>query len=136
MLHVVAALIERDGALLAGQRRRGDSFALRWEFPGGKVRLGEAPEAALARELLEELGVESVIGPELHRTRHRYAELTSEIQLVFFAARLGAEPRNLAFESLLWIPRADLPGYDFLPADRELVVRLAAGAFRHSFPSS
>jgi len=52
MITVVAAVIERsDRRLLIGQRRKGDSSPLKWEFPGGKVREGEAPEAALAREL-------------------------------------------------------------------------------------
>lgn len=124
---VVAALIERDGSLLVGQRRRGDSFALKWEFPGGKVRVGERLEHALARELREELGVDASVGRELHRTRHRYAELRSEIQLVFFAASLSAEPQNLAFETIRWVPRSALAALDFLPADRSFVARLAAG---------
>ena len=57
MLTVVAALIESDGRVLVCQRRRGDRFALLWEFPGGKVEPGEELSAALARELREELGV-------------------------------------------------------------------------------
>src|SRR4029077_15349566 len=58
MRTVVAAVIEgEDRRLLIGQRRKTDSSPLKWEFPGGKVREGEAPEAALARELREELGV-------------------------------------------------------------------------------
>jgi 8-oxo-dGTP diphosphatase len=126
-MHVVAALIERDGRLLIGQRRRGGSFALKWEFPGGKVRPGEPPEQALARELREELGVGANVGPELYRTRHRYAELRGELLLMFFAARLDAEPQCLAFEQICWAERSRLASFDFLPADRELVARLAAG---------
>ena len=58
MRTVVAAVIERsDRRLLIGQRRKNDSSPLKWEFPGGKVRDGESPEVALARELREELGV-------------------------------------------------------------------------------
>jgi len=57
MITVVAAVIERsDRRLLIGQRRKGDTSPLKWEFPGGKVREGESPEVALARELQEELG--------------------------------------------------------------------------------
>jgi mutator protein MutT len=54
---VVAAVIERmDRRILIGQRRRGDTSPLKWEFPGGKIEAGEEPEEALARELREELG--------------------------------------------------------------------------------
>lgn len=129
MRTVVAALIEENGRLLVGQRRRGDTFEFKWEFPGGKLRPGESPEQALARELLEELGVGSVVGRQLYRTRHRYSEFSRELLLLFYAARIEAEPANLAFEKLCWVERNRLSGFDFLPADRELVARLAAGEF-------
>ncbi|HXZ20881.1 MAG TPA: (deoxy)nucleoside triphosphate pyrophosphohydrolase [Candidatus Acidoferrales bacterium] len=123
---VVAAVIEQSGLILICQRRRGDPFELKWEFPGGKVKPGETPQEALARELNEELQVSATIGPELFRTRHCYAEMGSEIELVFFAATLGLETMmNRAFERVVWAERARLPTYDFLPADRELVQRLS-----------
>lgn len=126
---VVAALIQHQRKLLVCQRRRGDSFGLKWEFPGGKVHHGEAPAAALLRELREELGVESSIGPEAYRTRHRYAEHPGELELIFFTAALrhGGDIQNLAFEKIEWAPFDKLPSYDFLPADRELVDLLASG---------
>lgn len=126
---VVAALIEQNGRLLVGQRRRDDTFGLKWEFPGGKVEPEEALEQALDRELLEELGVRAVIGQELYRTRHRYGQLPDDLLLIFFSVRLASEPRNLAFEQIRWVDRAGLAFLDFLPADRELVSRLAAGEF-------
>lgn len=129
MRTVVAALIEENGRLLVGQRRRGDTFELKWEFPGGKLRAEETPEQGLARELREELGVDSVVGRELYRTRHRYNEFSHELLLIFFAVRLEAEPSCLAFEQVCWVERDRLPLYEFLPADRELVLRLAAGDF-------
>ena len=123
---VVAAVIEQSGLILICQRRRGDPFELKWEFPGGKEKPGETPQEALARELNEELQVSATIGPELFRTRHCYAEMGSEIELVFFAATLGLETMmNRAFERVVWAERARLPTYDFLPADRELVQRLS-----------
>jgi 8-oxo-dGTP diphosphatase len=127
---VVAALIEREGSLLVGQRRRGDRLALKWEFPGGKVRPEESLEQALIRELREELGVDATIGPEIYRTRHRYSEHSHELELIFFAASIDADPLNLAFEQICWVERERLESYDFLPADRELVSRLAAGEWR------
>ena len=125
---VVAAVIEQSGLILICQRRRGDKFELKWEFPGGKAQPGETPEQALLRELKEELQVSAKIGPELHRTRHRYAEMGGEIELIFYAATLGPETMmNRAFERIVWAETSELPGYDFLPADRELVERLSKG---------
>ena len=131
MITVVAALIEREGKLLACQRKRGDAFALLWEFPGGKVEAGETPGEALARELLEELGVHARIGKEVYRTRHRYAEMREPLELIFFRVTVAAaagEIRNLVFEQIRWCEPASLRELDFLPADRELIARLAAGA--------
>ena len=128
MLTVVAALIESEGKLLVCQRRRGGAFELLWEFPGGKVQPGETLEAALARELAEELGVAVKIGRELYRTQHRYAEMKEPIELIFFAASVPrAEIRNLVFEQIEWREPRSLPDLNFLPADRELVAKLAAG---------
>lgn len=128
MLTVVAALIQAEGKLLVCQRRRGGAFELMWEFPGGKAKAGETLEAALERELREELGVTARIGPEVYRTHHEYAEMAQPIELVFFIAT--AEPsgmRNLVFERIEWRAPQALPEMDFLPADRELIEKLATG---------
>jgi 8-oxo-dGTP diphosphatase len=126
MLTVVAGLIEADGKILVCQRRRGGAFELMWEFPGGKLQAGETPAAGLARELREELGVEAVVGAELFRTRHRYAEMNEEIELIFFS--VAAEPaqiRNFVFEGMEWRAPEALGELNFLPADREFVGKLA-----------
>jgi mutator protein MutT len=126
---VVAALIEDDGRLLVCQRRRGDAFELKWEFPGGKVQAGEEPRKALERELREELGVESEIGEEIYRTRHFYAQMDRPVELVFFPAKVDAgKVKNLAFEQMTWTEPEKLPALDFLPADRGLVEKLARGS--------
>jgi 8-oxo-dGTP diphosphatase len=126
MLTVVAGLIEADGKILVCQRRRGDAFELMWEFPGGKLQSGETPEMGLERELREELGVKAVVGTEVYRTRHRYAEMSEEIELIFFAVTADAAAiRNVVFESMEWRVPGDLSGLNFLPADREFVAKLA-----------
>jgi 8-oxo-dGTP diphosphatase len=131
MLTVVAALIESDGKLLVCQRRRGARFELMWEFPGGKVDPGETLEAALARELREELGAAAQIGPELYRTRHKYAAVKEPIELIFFAAQLKqSEVKNLDFEQIAWREAASLRDLNFLPADHELIEKLASGEIR------
>src|SRR5262249_19173679 len=85
---VAAALIVRNSKLLVCQRRRDDSHALEWEFPGGKVEPGESPEQALVRELREELGIDATIGKELFRARHRYPGSKVDLQLIFFQASI------------------------------------------------
>ena len=127
-MQVVAALIEHEGKLLACQRRRGSAFELLWEFPGGKKRPDETLQAALARELSEELGVTAKIGREIYRTQHRYAEMSEPIELIFFAASVPrAGVRNLIFEQIEWRDPHSLPALNFLPADRELIEKLALG---------
>jgi len=131
MLTVVAALIESEGKLLVCQRRAGGAFGLLWEFPGGKKESGETPEEALARELREELGVDAEIGAEVYRTRHQYAEMSEPIELIFFAAAANsALMKNLVFEQMLWRAPKSLTELPFLPADRELIERLADGTLR------
>lgn len=132
MIRVVAAIIEDAGRILICQRR-GGPFALKWEFPGGKIRPSETPRAALGRELREELLLEARIGREAYRVCHRYAEIRAGVEIAFFAARLPppglpfSAPRNLVFERIAWVERARLMRYDFLAADWPLVCRLARG---------
>lgn len=131
MMTVVAALIESGSKLLVCQRRRGSRFELMWEFPGGKAEPGETLERALSRELREELDVAARIGPEVYRVRHKYAEMKEAIELVFFAASVNpAEVKNLDFEQIAWREPASLSELNFLPADRELIEKLASGALR------
>jgi 8-oxo-dGTP diphosphatase len=126
VLSVVAAVIEWNRKVLVCQRRRGDTFELMWEFPGGKVKPGETQKQALARELLEELGTNAEIGQELFRTTHRYAQLSEPIELTFFAASLQADSiRNLAFEAMEWRAPESLLQLNFLPADHEFVALLS-----------
>jgi 8-oxo-dGTP diphosphatase len=131
MIVVVAAVIEReDRRLLIGQRRSEDSSPLKWEFPGGKVREGEAAEAALSRELHEELGVTLTKCVEIGRVRHQYAPSPEELEIRFFAAMAEGEPAPLGFEQIVWVLPKDLGEYDFLAANRELIANLATGRIR------
>jgi len=132
MVRVVAAVIEHSGRLLICQRRRGEAFELKWEFPGGKIQRGETPRAALARELREELGIGVTIGREIFRTRYHYVERGVRVELSFFAASLPfPAPRNVVFERIAWVWPSDLMRYDFLAADRPLISLLVRGEFEH-----
>lgn len=132
MTTVAAALIVRDSRILICQRRRDDTHGLQWEFPGGKVETGESPPEALVRELREELGVEAVIGREIFRTRHRYREFDSDLELIFFQAVVdrAATLQNRVFERFEWAELTALPTYDFLQADKEFVALIASRAIR------
>ena len=125
MLTVVAAIIVNGGKVLICQRSRNDSFPLKWEFPGGKVEAGETLRQALAREVLEELGVPAVVGAEFQRVRLQYPGKKEPIQLIFLWAQIEAgRERNLQFEQMVWAAPAELEQYDFLEADHEVVRRL------------
>lgn len=125
---VVAAVIAREGRVLACQRSRKSRFALKWEFPGGKIQAGETPAAALERELMEELGARAEIGQEIYRTRHKYAEMQETVELIFFEARLGSgKIENRVFEKAEWVEPKRLQEMDFLEADKELIRKLSSG---------
>ncbi|MGC1105082.1 MAG: (deoxy)nucleoside triphosphate pyrophosphohydrolase [Candidatus Acidiferrales bacterium] len=128
---VVAAIIARDGRILACQRSRKSKFALKWEFPGGKVQPGETPQAALERELNEELGVRARIGEEVFRTEHKYEQMSERIALIFFEVHIESGAlENRIFEKVEWVEPSKLGELDFLEADRELIEKLAAREIR------
>ena len=124
---VVAALIEQEGRYLVGQRRKKDRHGLKWEFPGGKVKEGESPAQALARELREELGIEADIGEELVRYQYSYNG-QPPVLLIFKRVRgYTGTPACLAFEQIRWVEAREMPELDFLEGDADLVRRLARG---------
>ena len=129
---VVAAVIERsDRRILIGQRRRNDSSPLKWEFPGGKMEEGETPEAALCRELREELRATLLKSIELGRVQHKYAERDEWFEIRFFAAALAdyaVEP--ITFEQIAWVVPKELGQYDFLAANKQIIARLATGQIK------
>jgi 8-oxo-dGTP diphosphatase len=127
MKHVVAALILKDGKVLVCQRTRHQSMPLKWEFPGGKIEDGEQPRDALRRELEEELGIDARIGEEVARIRHDYKN-GGAVELRFYVVNeFTGELENRIFKDVRWAKRSELPKYDFLEADRELVKDLATG---------
>ena len=131
---VVAALILRTSAaedatteVLVCQRRPDQPMSLKWEFPGGKIEVGETAEQALIRELDEELGIAAVIGPRIVQIRHRYRN-GGTIDLQFFAVRnFTGEISNRIFNEICWAPLTTLPTYDFLAADLGLIRDLSEG---------
>lgn len=127
MKRVVAALILKDDHILACQRTRHQVMPLKWEFPGGKIEEGEQPRDALRRELNEELGIDAIIGNEVACLRHEYNN-RSAVELRFYAVReYKGEIENRIFKDMRWASRSDLPSFDFLEADLQLVRELSEG---------
>jgi 8-oxo-dGTP diphosphatase len=121
MTTVVAAVIERDSRILICQRCKGQAHELKWEFPGGKVEAGETPEAALRRELREELDIDARLDAEITRYEYSYPNRPAILLIFFRVTQFSGEPRNLVFERMEWEPRERLPEYDFLEGDIEFI---------------
>lgn len=121
---VVAAVIrDGDDNVLLTRRPQGRHMAGLWEFPGGKVRDGESPTRALARELVEELGVSIEVEDAITFAVHEEPGL--RILLLFYAARIVAgHPRAREGQAVAWVPRAELARYPTPPADAALIRRL------------
>ncbi len=122
LLVSAVALIDADGRILLAQRPPGKSMAGLWEFPGGKVEPGETPEAALIRELREELGLDthaSCLAP-LTFASHAYPDFHLLMPL-FACRRWQGTPTPREGQRLAWVRARDLRDYPMPPADVPLV---------------
>jgi 8-oxo-dGTP diphosphatase len=127
MITVAAGILQQDGQILICQRKHTGAFPLQWEFPGGKVEVGEEARACVKRELQEELAIEADIGAEVSAFEYTYPN-GFQVSLVFFrVSGYTGKMANQAFEQIRWVDPMELPNYDFLEADRALVARIARG---------
>ena len=125
MVEVVAALIWDGPRFLICQRPEHKARGLLWEFVGGKVEPGETKEEALRRECREELDVDLAVGDEFMAVRHVYPDIT--VHLTLFEATIAAgTPKRIEHNDLKWITPAEIPNYEFCPADREILARIRA----------
>ena len=125
VLVAAAALIDPDGRVLICQRPEGKTMSGLWEFPGGKVEDGETPEAALIRELGEELGIEvgaRCLAP-LSFVSHDYGDFHLLMPL-FVTRKWDGIPRPLERQELKWVTPREIGGYPMPPADLPLVAAL------------
>jgi 8-oxo-dGTP diphosphatase len=130
-LHIIvaAAVVRRGDTFLLTRRLKGTHLEGLWEFPGGKCEPGEALDACLRREIVEELGVQAQVKQLLLSTQHTYREPgreTRHIELHFFACDLDAEPHARLGQEIRWTPRTELRQLNFPPADAELIDLLSA----------
>ena len=123
-IDVVAGILLKEGRLLATQRGKGE-FKGGWEFPGGKIEPGETPEAALARELREELAIEVSVGPLFCTVEHDYPTFHLSMRC-FLCGLATGEPVLLEHDSAKWLAPSELLSVEWLPADVSVAERLAA----------
>jgi 8-oxo-dGTP diphosphatase len=124
---VAAAMTDKSGRVLLQKRAPGRAMAGLWEFPGGKVEDGEVPEAALARELEEELGIRvdadalvpACFASAPHEGRHM-------VLLLYICRAWRGEPRPLDASALKWLKPAEMDAGEMPPADRPLIPMLDA----------
>ncbi len=121
-LIVAAALVKPDGRILLQKRPQGKAMAGLWEFPGGKLEKGECPEAALARELQEELGI--LVHPEDMTAIAFASEAQADahmLLLLYLVHDWQGDPQALEAEALLWVETQDMAELPMPPADIPLV---------------
>ena len=125
VLVAAVALIDADGRVLLAQRPADKAMGGLWEFPGGKVEAGETPEAALIRELREELAIETVTSclAPLTFASHGYDDFHLLMPL-FACRRWQGQPRAIEHQALTWARPMRLADYPMPPADLPLVAML------------
>ena len=123
---VAAGVIRRGGEILLTRRPDRGHLAGFWEFPGGKLEQGEAPEAALVRECREECAIEIEVLDILEVTFHRYPR--KDVLLLFYDCRLlRGEVQHLQVADHAWVSVAELDRYELPPPDARLVAKLKSG---------
>jgi 8-oxo-dGTP diphosphatase len=126
---VAAALVDARGRVLLQRRAAGRAMAGLWEFPGGKVEPGESAEAALVRELAEELGIEvaaEALEPAAFASAGAIDGRAPMLLLLYLCRNWRGHPHPLDAEALKWLRPEEMDAAEMPPADRPLIARLAA----------
>ena len=122
-IRVVAAMLEKGGKYLITQRRPTASLPLLWEFPGGRVEEGETDEAALARELREEMGIEVDVRERVIHVEHSYPDYDIDFR-VYRCKLVSGEIAHGSVHDHRWVQPQDLDKYEFPAADEKTVAQL------------
>lgn len=120
-IEVVAAIIVKNGKILATQRGYGN-YAGTWEFPGGKIEPGENPQNALEREIHEELDATVEVGPLLITVEYEYPEFFMTMRC--HVCKLASDMKLLEHSDARWLTRETLDSVDWLPSDIEVVAAI------------
>ena len=123
MVEVVAALIWDKDKFMICQRPAHKARSLLWEFVGGKVEPGETKKQALIRECQEELAVTLSVGDMFMDVVHEYPDINVHLTL-FNATIAEGVPQKLEHNDIQWIAPAEIPKYEFCPADEEVLKKI------------
>jgi 8-oxo-dGTP diphosphatase len=115
----------KDGLVLCAQRGDEGQLAGLWEFPGGKVEPGESQQAALAREITEELGCTIEVGPEVTTTTHAY-EFGNVTLTTFYCRLVSGTPTATEHAAILWLSPRELDSIPWAPADVPAIAKIQA----------
>ena len=122
-INVVAGIIINQNKILIGKRKDKDIGGGKWEFPGGKIEVGETNSEALERELYEELGISAKIGKELMNYEHMFKTTIYDISFMEIIEYEG-EIRNNAHSEIKWVKFSNLLKYDFISGDDRFIQSL------------
>lgn len=125
MIQVAVGIITQEinghDTVLLCQRKHDVRYALKWEFPGGKLEKGEEATDCLRRELREELGIDATVGEPFHRQHCVYSD-RGEFDVVYYrVSGYSGEIDNRVFESIEWVRPSDLNRYDILEGNAEAI---------------
>jgi 8-oxo-dGTP diphosphatase len=124
LIPVTAAVIIYNGKILIARRKKEQHMGLKWEFPGGKIKKNETPEACLIRELAEEFSIKAQIREFFFRSTHHYQ--TKSIELISYIVDYkSGEFIPHDHEEIRWITREELGRFDFADADMPIVKKLS-----------
>ena len=117
-IHVIAAVIRKNGKVLLCSRPDGKHLGGMWEFPGGKVDAGETDEECLCREIKEELSLDILVADQIYRINHKYPEKEVDIRFYrAFASDVNQEIIAMDNQQYGWVEISDLMQMDIIPAD-------------------
>lgn len=123
MKEVTAGIIIDNNKILIAQRGANEKLAGKWEFPGGKIEVGETPQQCLKREIMEELEVDIEVGDYLGESIYTYPN--GEIKLIaYFATVVDGDIKLSVHDKIEWITISEIDKYDFAPADITFIEKL------------
>lgn len=128
MIRVAVGIIRENGRVLVCQRKHSARYALKWEFPGGKVEDGEPVVNCLKRELKEELGIDAEVGQLYHRQEYTYPDSSSFEVYYYLIPTYRGVLQNRAFEAVQWVHQKQITEIDMLEGNREVVKKIVTEA--------
>jgi 8-oxo-dGTP diphosphatase len=127
-IYVVGAVIVENGKVLCAQRGPAKSLPFKWEFPGGKIEVGESPQEALRREINEEMRCEIEIGEQVEDTVYEYDFGLVHLK-TFYCKLTAGEPILTEHVSIQWLSPNELRSLDWAPADIPAIETLSTKTF-------